>query len=228
MVCPQKNLSLLISLRAYEYALKKRKNLVISFPKWWLGSEFLPKQEIFCGLELRRLVPHFTEPQYVILFYNFLRFIYSWETQRERQKRQRYRQKKKQAPCGKPDAELNPRTLGSRPEPKADIQPLSHAGVLNLNALKSERHHGNAPLNRRRKTWPNVAIPGCTEESSYHFLDTFNMPVTYYHKSAHGTLTATWGASFCRSCGRTWQQEDSDPRLPDMTPFLFPTWYPNF
>ena len=39
--------------------------------------------------------------------------------------RQRYRQKEKQAPCGKPDVELDPRTPGS-PEPKADAQPVSH------------------------------------------------------------------------------------------------------
>ena len=35
----------------------------------------------------------------------------------------------KQAPCGEPDAGLDPRTMGSRPEPKADAQPLSHPGV---------------------------------------------------------------------------------------------------
>ena len=29
----------------------------------------------------------------------------------------------------KPDEGLNPRTTGSRPEPKADAQPLSHPGV---------------------------------------------------------------------------------------------------
>ena len=44
-------------------------------------------------------------------------FIYSWETHRERQ---RYRQREKQAPCGEPDAGLDPGTPGSQPEPKAD------------------------------------------------------------------------------------------------------------
>ena len=44
-------------------------------------------------------------------------FIYSWETHRERQ---RHRQREKEAPCREPDAELDPRTLGSRPEPKVD------------------------------------------------------------------------------------------------------------
>ena len=43
--------------------------------------------------------------------------------------RQRHRQSKKQAPCRKPNVGLDPRTAGSRPEPKADAQPLSHPGV---------------------------------------------------------------------------------------------------
>ena len=33
------------------------------------------------------------------------------------------------APCEKLDAGLDPRTLGSCPEPKADTQPLSHPGA---------------------------------------------------------------------------------------------------
>ena len=51
------------------------------------------------------------------------------DTHRERQ---RHRQREKQAPHEKPDAGLNPRTLGSRPEPKADAQPLSHPGAPQL------------------------------------------------------------------------------------------------
>ena len=31
--------------------------------------------------------------------------------------------------CKEPDARLDPRTPGSRPEPKADTQPLSHPGL---------------------------------------------------------------------------------------------------
>ena len=45
------------------------------------------------------------------------------DTERERQ---RHRQKEKQAPCRDPDVGLDPGTPGSRPEPKADTQPLSH------------------------------------------------------------------------------------------------------
>ena len=44
------------------------------------------------------------------------------DTQRERQ---RHRLREKQARCGEPDAGLCPRTLRSRPELKADAQPLS-------------------------------------------------------------------------------------------------------
>ena len=44
-------------------------------------------------------------------------------------KRQRHRQREKQAPCGEPDAEIDPSPPGSRPEPKADAQPLSHPAI---------------------------------------------------------------------------------------------------
>ena len=50
------------------------------------------------------------------------------EREREREK-QRHRQREKQGPCGEPDVGLDPSTPGSRPEPKADAQPLSHSGV---------------------------------------------------------------------------------------------------
>ena len=43
--------------------------------------------------------------------------------------RGRHRQREKQAPCREPDVGLDPRTLGSQPEPKADGQPLSHPGA---------------------------------------------------------------------------------------------------
>ena len=52
--------------------------------------------------------------------------------------RGRDRQREKQAPCREPDAGLDPRTTGSRPEPKADAQPLSHSGASrkgNLNRI---------------------------------------------------------------------------------------------
>ena len=56
----------------------------------------------------------------------FLRFyLFVHKTQRERG---RDPQREKQAPCREPNAELQ--TQGSRPEPKADAQPLSHPSAL--------------------------------------------------------------------------------------------------
>ena len=55
------------------------------------------------------------------------------EREREREReRQRHRQREKQVPCWEPDIGLDSRTLGSRPEPKADAQPLSHPGFLSI------------------------------------------------------------------------------------------------
>ena len=45
--------------------------------------------------------------------------------------RQRYRQREKWAPR-EPEVGLDPRTPGSRPELKADAQPLSHQGAPGL------------------------------------------------------------------------------------------------
>ena len=55
-------------------------------------------------------------------FFKILFFIH------ERQK-EAETQREKQAPCGEPDAGLDSSTPRSRPEPKADAQPLSHPGV---------------------------------------------------------------------------------------------------
>ena len=43
--------------------------------------------------------------------------------------RQRHRQREKQAPRGEPDAGLDPRTPGSRPELKEDVQLLSYPDI---------------------------------------------------------------------------------------------------
>ena len=44
------------------------------------------------------------------------------ETEREERERQRHRQREKQDPCREPDAGLDPGTLGSHPELKADAE----------------------------------------------------------------------------------------------------------
>ena len=62
----------------------------------------------------------------LILFY-FFRFY--WLIHERHRERWRHRQREKQAPCREPDAGLDPRTPGSRPELKADAQPLSHSGT---------------------------------------------------------------------------------------------------
>ena len=58
----------------------------------------------------------------------FLRRFYLFTHERHR-KRQRHKQKEKQAPWGEPDVGLDPRTLGSQPELKADTQSLSHPSI---------------------------------------------------------------------------------------------------
>ena len=60
-------------------------------------------------------------------FFFLLRFyLLIHERHRESQK---HREREKQTPCRKPDVELDPGTLGSYPELKADAQPLSHPGI---------------------------------------------------------------------------------------------------
>ena len=51
------------------------------------------------------------------------------EREGERERELGERRREKQAPCGEPDSGLDPGTLGSGPEPKADAQPLSPPGV---------------------------------------------------------------------------------------------------
>ena len=62
-----------------------------------------------------------------LIIFKKIFFFYARETESEKQ---RHRQREKQAPPREPDVGLDPRTLGSQPEPKADAQPLSHPGAL--------------------------------------------------------------------------------------------------
>ena len=54
---------------------------------------------------------------------------------------QRHRQREKQAPSGEPDVGPDPRTPGSRPEPKLEAQPLSHPGAPKNYIFISGRSH---------------------------------------------------------------------------------------
>ena len=56
------------------------------------------------------------------VFFFFLKIIYLFIHERHR-KRQRHRQREKQAPCGEPDVELDPRT---RDHPLSQRQMLNH------------------------------------------------------------------------------------------------------
>ena len=63
-----------------------------------------------------------------LYFFSKIPFIYLFMRHTHRG-RQRHRQREKQVPCREPDMELDPGTVGSCPEPKADAQPLSHPGI---------------------------------------------------------------------------------------------------
>ena len=107
-------------------------------------------------------------------------FIHERHTERERQ---RHRQREKQAPCREPDVGLDPRTLRSRPKPKADAQPLSHPGIPLLGFfkkyfiylfIKTNTHthrgrdtgRGRSRLNTGNPMWDSIPglqdhTPGC-------------------------------------------------------------------
>ena len=67
----------------------------------------------------------------------------------------------KQAPCREPDAGLNPGTPGSRPEWKADVQPLSHPGVPPIMVYKIDagvQGRGNYGHCRRTLFFPHTTF----------------------------------------------------------------------
>ena len=85
----------------------------------------------------------------------YIYFIYSLETQRDSKGKSRL-------PAGEPDAGLYPRTVGSCPEPKADVQPLSHPSapsVVSINqsvvfhdgSIRKLIHHAQEHLIRWTK-----------------------------------------------------------------------------
>ena len=69
---------------------------------------------------------------YQVLFLRFYLFIH----ERHRKKEE------KQPPCTEPDMGLDPGTLGSCPEPKADTQPLSHPGIPCSNFINGQELRG--------------------------------------------------------------------------------------
>ena len=73
-------------------------------------------------------------PRHLFLLYLFFKrfylFIHDRHTDREREAETQEREK--QASCREPDMGLDLGSPGSRPEPKADAELLSHPGVLQL------------------------------------------------------------------------------------------------
>ena len=65
-------------------------------------------------------------------------FIYLFMRDTER-KKQKHRQREKQAPCKEPDVGLKPGNPGSRPQPKADAQLLSHPGIPVSDSMQPDR-----------------------------------------------------------------------------------------
>ena len=62
--------------------------------------------------------------------YTYFIYLFMRDSEREREReRQRHRQREKQAPCGEPDAGLDPGSPGSHPRLKASAKPLSHPGI---------------------------------------------------------------------------------------------------
>ena len=64
--------------------------------------------------------------KYLGLFKKNILFIHEREREAETQAGE------KEVPGGKPDVGLDPRTVGSHPEAKADTQQLSHPGILDF------------------------------------------------------------------------------------------------
>ena len=60
-----------------------------------------------------------------LFFFKDFIYLFMKGTEKERE-RERQREREKQAPCRERSAGLDPRIQGSRPELKADAQPLSH------------------------------------------------------------------------------------------------------
>ena len=115
-----------------------------------------------------------------IFFQRFYLFIH--ERHRERQ---RHRQREKQAPCREPDVGLDPGTLGSQPEPKADAQPLSPPGAPVFTFLLE---FDSCPI-----SYPASAYP------------------LLVRSEAPGKLGRTQGFSHSQISGRLWRLEFGGP-----------------
>ncbi|XP_072667846.1 spindle and centriole-associated protein 1 isoform X1 [Canis lupus baileyi] len=81
--------------------------------------------------------------------------------------RQRHRQREKQAPCGVPDAGLHPRIPGSRPEPKADAQPLSHPVLRRtVQTRPAPRIPPTVEIIEKEQNWEKNTLPTGTDNQN--------------------------------------------------------------
>ena len=150
------------------------------------------------------LVAH-SDPLFYLNFLKNILFIYSWETYRERQ---RHRQREKQAPCRESNAELDPRTPGSRPEPKACIQLPSHPGF---------------PGNEIREFFILIFF---FRERAYTWRGNGRRGRENLKQALHTGWSPTWGSISGLSDHDLGQNQESDtqltelPRHPEIRPFL--------
>ena len=76
---------------------------------------------------------------------------------RDTERRQRHKTREKQTPRREPDVELDPRTLGSHSELKADTQLLSHPRHPNIKVLKMRASLSSSDID------PFPLFPQCPE-----------------------------------------------------------------
>ena len=86
-------------------------------------------------------------------------YLFMRDTKRERQ---RQRQREKQAPCRESNVQLDPGTAGSCPEPKADVQPLSHPGIPKTSKFLTKYLHNCQEF--------SVYVSFCAQSIHQHFL----------------------------------------------------------
>ena len=97
-------------------------NTITSVPKF--GTDITELLKFKGSIEMHSPLSFFKYFWEGVVF--FLRFIYLFLIDRERQ---RHRRREKQAPCQEPKVGLDPGTPGLRPGPKASAKLLSHPGI---------------------------------------------------------------------------------------------------
>ena len=94
-------------------------------------------------MQLTKEFGYFCDIHFIFLSYFHVFFkkdFYVFTHERQRETRQRHKKREKQSPHREPDVGLDPQTPGSSPEPKADTQPLSHAGIPVTYVLKLQHY----------------------------------------------------------------------------------------